>query len=474
MSAATSEPAVTRSECRVSLEKQLAGSLLAFSGGAGRKPYLAADILAICPARCFIGHEARAVMEAASAIVARGEVVDLVSVAVELHRAAGGKGMAVHQATLASWAVNAGNLFTERAAHEAAATISAEWRKDEAAADVERALQSLRNFGEPLDLPLHNMRAAQETLDSGLGGEKVSLDARLDEYVEALTSARTSRPVQTPWASLTRILRGGTLPKELIVLAARPSVGKSAFALNWALSVARAGKAVVFFSLEMGREQMLDRLIANTGNIDLGAFRLGLTEEQRQKALYASESMRGLPLDIIDDAHVTIGEIRRRVRIAQRRKTPLGLVVVDYLQLLTPEDRRLSREQQVATMSRELKLLAKSLDVPVLLLAQLNRKGEEANREPIMSDLRESGAIEQDADIIIFLHQARRQTWHPDEPVKFLVAKGRSSGVGRDTLIFRRRLQRFEESSDVAFAQAEKEEERELYGRQYGEQTRLV
>ncbi len=126
---------------------------------------------------------------------------------------------------------------------------------------------------------------------------------------------------------------------------------------------------------------------------------------------------------------------------------------MDYLQLVTPDDRKTPREQQVAQMSRDLKIMAKGLFVPVILLAQLNRKSEEGGRSPMLSDLRESGAIEQDADIVIFLHQAR-QSWHPDEPVQVIIAKGRNSGVGRCNLVFRRKFQRFEDSSQVEYEQA--------------------
>lgn len=328
--------------------------------------------------------------------------------------------------------------------------------------ELENGMEAMRSFGGQVDSVVESLRRAQGILDQdGLDGRD-DLDACLDSYAAQIEQKGVCRPVKSPWESINRILRGGVLPGELLILAARPSVGKSALALNWGWSVACSGKAVPFFSLEMGKEQLVERLIANAGNIDLGAFRQGLNAWQKAEAGKTMLTMRGRPLEVIEQARMTVGEVRRRVRNMQRRRE-IGLVVVDYLQLVTPDDGRVPREQQVAAMSRGFKQLAKELGVPVLLLAQLSRKGEDANREPILSDLRESGAIEQDADIVIFLHQARRRTWHADEPVKFIIAKGRSSGVGRDSLIFRRRVQRFEASDDAAFETARREEEREMF-----------
>ena len=470
------ETTARRNDVRVDLERRVAGAVLAWSAGSRRKPYLASDVLAVCPSRCFIGRETRVVMEAMRDVVEQGRDVDLISVVEALYRRAKDGQAPVHQADLAQWTVDAATMVTESSVMEASAVVAGEWRKDEAAVEAERALQGMRAFGASAENPLADLRKAQEILESGHGTGEPDFDARLDEYEVNLTTERTVRPVQSPWANLNRILRGGILPGELCILAARPSVGKSALALNWAWSVACSGRSVPLFSLEMSREQLLDRLVANVGGIDVGAFRQGLSRVEREKALLTVQSLRGRRLDIVDEGHLTVGEIRRRVRIAQRRKTPVGLVAVDYLQLVRPDDMHIPREQQVAGMSRGLKMMAKSLGVPVLLLAQLSRKGEESNREPVLSDLRESGAIEQDADIVIFLHQARKRNLNnPDEPVKFIVAKGRSSGVGRDHLVFRRVIQRFEESTDEAFYAAQKEEEeRERPHWQEGDQGDLL
>ena len=443
-----------RSDERIRLEHQLAGSVIAFS--VGRKPYLAGDVLAVCSPEAFLSPKAKAVMYAVRAVLSRGERVDLVTVGLEI-KAQGDSG------TIPSWdfvdfVYQADSFVTESSVLTAARQVADEWRKDKAAVELDRALGCLRVFGDPLEIALHCLREAGGILDGGEDGREVGFDDRLDEYECGLDAPeRALFPVRAPWDSVTRILRGGILPTELAVLAARPSVGKTAFALNWAWSVAASGAKAMVFSLEMGRQQLIDRLVANTGGVDLGSFRMRLSGRQKEQAKEALRRMRGKLLDIVDDTRLTVGEIRRRIRLAQRRGGKVGLVVVDYLQLLTPDDKRIPREQQVAEMSRALKETAKELRVPMLLLAQLNRKVEENKRTPVLSDLRESGSIEQDADIVIFLHQARA-AWHHDEPVQCIVAKGRSSGVGRESLIFRRRYQRFEESDAETFRQAEEQE----------------
>lgn len=449
------EAATRRSEERALLEQNLAGALIYFS--VNRKPYLAPDVLAICPPESFIS-QARHIMFAIRDVVSRGQSVDLITVAEGLKRQADGAALAVHPADFSGWATRASDLITERSVLAAAERVAAEWRKDMAAIELEEAMQAMRCFGGELDFSVSHIRKAEEILDSeGLSCD-VGFDSRLDEYASALEQERAIKPVKTPWPDLTRILRGGILPGELAILAARPGVGKTGMALNFSNSVAFSGLGVLFFSLEMARQQLIDRLVANVGGVDVGAFRQGLTPEEKQRAHAAIARLRGRPLNIIDDTRVTVGEVRRRVRIAQRGKTPVGLVVVDYLQLVSPDDYRIPREQQVAGMSRGFKLMAKELKVPVLLLAQLSRKGEDAGREPILSDLRESGAIEQDADIVIFLHQARKKSWQPDEPLLVKVAKGRSSGVGTCNLKFLRRFQRFEDSNAQEFEQAQRRE----------------
>lgn len=455
MSTNIHETAVRRSQDRAEREQGLAGALIAFS--VNRKPYLAADALAIAPPEYFVS-KARPVMFAIRDVVSRGQSVDLISVADSLKKQADGAALAVHPADFSAWATTGISLVTESSVLSAAETVAEEWRKDMAAPEIEAAAQAMQRFGGEMDFAVSYLRKAQEILDSKGPASDDGLDLHLNEYSAFLERDQVVHPVKTPWPGINRILCGGVLPGELAILAARPAVGKTALAFNCAWSVACSGMTSLFFSLEMSRQQLIERLIANVGAIDLGLFRQGLAPQEKDKAQSVIVGLRGRPLHIIEDTRVTVGEVRRRVRIAQRGKTPVGLVVVDYLQLVTPDDTRAPREQQVAAMSRGFKLMAKELGVPVLLLAQLSRKGEDSNRGPLLSDLRESGAIEQDADIVMFLQTARKKAGHPDEPVQAIIAKGRSSGVGTANLIFRRKIQRFEESDSREFQQAQREE----------------
>ncbi len=446
--------ASTRSEGRVRQEEALAGALFRLSA---HKPYVAGDILGIIRPEMCLSPQVKAVFQAVETVRVRGEEPDLVSVGRELAvMGAKGRGGTNINADLVEFSMGS-DLFSEPAAMLAARKIAEEHAKDLAVLDLGEAMAALGTFGAPVDLAVSGILRAKDALEGCGGNPLPDLSVMLDEYASGLDKP-TARPVPSPWTPVTRILRGGILPGELAILSARPSVGKSALSLNWAWSVACSGRTAQIHSLEMQRGQLIERLCANVGGIPLGDFRTGLTPKQKDLARGTLAKMRGVPLEVYDDTRCTVGEIRRRIRLSQR-KGEIGLVVVDYLQLLNPEHRSNSREREVAEMSRGLKQLAGELSVPVLLLAQLNRKSEEGKRKPMLSDLRESGAIEQDADIVMFLHQARSVgNWNPNEPVKLIVAKGRSSGVGEEDLIFRRPHQRFEESSEQAFAQAEKED----------------
>lgn len=194
---------------------------------------------------------------------------------------------------------------------------------------------------------------------------------------------------------------------DLILLAARPSMGKTGFALNVAENICKAGYAVQFFSLEMTGSQLVQRNIASVGRVDAQRMRTGnFQDSDWQKMTSAAEIINTWKLQIDDGFAQTILDIRASARRQSRSKTGLDLVIIDYLQLINSHDRQQSREQEVAKMSRSLKQLAKELNVPIMVLAQLNRGLEaRADKRPINSDLRESGALEQDADVIIFLHR---------------------------------------------------------------------
>ena len=450
---------MARANARAITEAQLAGSLIAWA--VRGCPDLPADVLAVVTADDFFSQKPREIMQAIQRLVTCGASIDLVSVGKEL---ASVKGITCRSADLAEIALKNTDLISTNSVLEAAHLVAAESRKDKAMAALGQAEECLHSFGGPMDSLQAALKGAQEVLDSEADTKSFDLNQHLVAYTAGLDAPeRALKPVPTPWTNITRILRGGLVPGELVIVAARPSVGKSAFALNLAYSASCYGKGVVMFSLEMPVQQLLDRVVANVGGVELGQFRQGLNSEDRAKAHRATVQMRGKPFYIVDSTRVTVNEIRRRARIV-KRQAGLSLVVIDYLQLLTPTDKGIPREQQVAQMSRELKCLAGELMVPVVLLAQLNRKVEENRRDPVLSDLRESGAIEQDADIVIFLHQARSVIGNPNEPVKVIVAKGRSSGVGSEYLEFNRKHQRLAETSEEAFRRVQEEEAKSYYG----------
>lgn len=199
---------------------------------------------------------------------------------------------------------------------------------------------------------------------------------------------------------------GGWHGGELVILAARPSVGKSALAMNFADTVAQTGVEVDFFSLEMSDEQLACRHLAANADIPAEAIRHGrLTPEEVASVRAASARLAKLPIWIDHRGSLSLADIAASCR-RRARGGKLGLIVVDYLQLVRPAGRADSREQEVSQVSRAAKGLAKELDVPVILLSQLNRAVESRpDRRPQLSDLRESGAIEQDADMVLFIHR---------------------------------------------------------------------
>jgi replicative DNA helicase len=242
--------------------------------------------------------------------------------------------------------------------------------------------------------------------------------------------------------------------QEMIVIAARPSMGKTSFALNIAEAAAlpKAGKdpcATLVFSLEMSSSQLALRMLCSRSRVNMKLLRDGLVgrDGAEVNALgKAAEDFKKAPLLIDDSSNLTIMELRAKARRIHARKK-LGMVIVDYLQLLSGSDPRAPREQQVAEVSRGLKALAKELDVPVLVLSQLNRSSEKENRTPRLSDLRESGSIEQDADVVLMLSRpkdADEKFQTAANAADLIVAKQRNGPVGDLKLTFLQEITRFE------------------------------
>lgn len=204
----------------------------------------------------------------------------------------------------------------------------------------------------------------------------------------------------------------GLHKSDLIILAARPARGKSSFALQLAKNVAMFGKTpTLFFSLEMATEQLVQRLLASESKVELHKIRTGKLNETEQQALgYASEILSSLPMYYNDNSSITVKQMRKSIKAHNaKHKDKIGFVVIDYLQLMAVGNGRDNMVQVVAEISRSLKILAKEFNVPVLALSQLSRNVEHRGGKPRLADLRDSGAIEQDADIVCFLHSQDTQ-----------------------------------------------------------------
>ncbi len=250
-------------------------------------------------------------------------------------------------------------------------------------------------------------------------------------------------------------ITAGLQRTDLIIIAGRPSMGKTAFGLNVAMRAAVTNEIpVAIFSLEMSMEQLMMRMLCAWGKVDLSRMRSGFLQDEDWARLYqAAESLSNAPVYIDDTPALDPMELRARCRRLKGEKG-LGMVIVDYLQLMHTSQRKDSREQEISHISRNLKSLAKEVDVPVVALAQLNRKVEErTNKRPLLSDLRESGAIEQDADLIIFLYRDEVYNTREDNPnrgvAEIIVGKQRNGPTGAAKLSYINSCTAFENLADL-------------------------
>ena len=252
-------------------------------------------------------------------------------------------------------------------------------------------------------------------------------------------------------------MTAGLQKEELIILAARPAVGKTAFALNIAQNIGtKTDETVAIFSLEMGAESLVNRMLCAEGSIDAGHLRTGtLSEEEWQSLIVAMGSLSKANIYIDDTPGIRIAEIRAKCRRLKQEKGNLGLVLIDYLQLIEGTGRE-SRQQEVSEISRQLKKLAKELKVPVIALSQLSRGVEQRqDKRPVLSDIRESGSIEQDADIVAFLYRDDyydREEGEDDDDhgsagednvIEVIIEKNRSGARGTVKLLFIKEYNKF-------------------------------
>ncbi len=293
----------------------------------------------------------------------------------------------------------------------------------------------------------------------------------LDKYFETAPSLTTEAegyrgPIPQTLSGFTGLdeFLGGFQPSDLVIIAGRTSLGKTSLALSIARNAAvEQGACVALFSLEMAQEPLVLRLLANESGINSRRVRLGghLAEEEEKRIMESTGILSEAPIYIDDSPQIRVVEMRSKARRLHYERG-INLIIVDYLQLMQGEDRRENRVQEIGYISRSLKALARELNVPVLALSQLSRQVDwRASHIPQLSDLRESGSIEQDADIVMFVHRDEAyytieewQDQHPDkeyprEIADIIIAKHRNGPTGQIKLRFRHNLAKFENITNI-------------------------
>jgi replicative DNA helicase len=274
----------------------------------------------------------------------------------------------------------------------------------------------------------------------GIVGGRDVLDATIEEIENKLARGDEITGVATGFVELDKLM-GGWQRSDLVILAARPGMGKTAFALNCVANAARSGKHVVIFTLEMTQQQLMSRILSSESRVDSSKLVRGdLNEEEEDRLAQGARQIHGMAnsIGIDETAGISLVELRSRCRRYQK-EVGLDLVVVDYLQLMSSSNRSDNREREISEISMGLKALAKELNVPVIALAQLNR-GPDArpDKRPKISDLRESGSLEQDADMILFIY--RDEYYNPaseDQGVaELLISKNRHGSLTTIKLAF--------------------------------------
>jgi replicative DNA helicase len=302
---------------------------------------------------------------------------------------------------------------------------------DEVVSVLDRAEQAVLGVGEK--------RAGEGMLPVG------PLFQSAIEHIEALEANGSEvTGLATGFRDLDRKL-AGLQKANLVVIASRPSMGKSALVLNMATHIAKGGKVVALFSLEMSKEEVVQRILCSVGKVESTKLRTGQIGNQWDRLVSAANQMFRTPIFVDDSSVVTVTDIRAKCR-RLKRVQGLDLVVVDYLQLMQGASRE-NRQQEIAEISRGLKNLARELDVPIIAVSQLNRSVEQReDRRPRLSDLRESGALEQDADVVMFIY--RHEYYHPEDidkkgTAEVIISKHRAGGTGTVEMTFMPDFTRF-------------------------------
>lgn len=391
-------------------------------------PSAADQIGSLRPAHFFAEHN-RLIMGEILAMIAAGKPVDAVTVAEEIHDA----GLSERTGGLAYLGELVANTPSARSIGRYAGTVIGKALERQLLAASETIREAVAGVGSSSE-KLAAAQAAVMSISEAVASRspRVMREVLISaaEALEARSGGQV-RCLPTGFVDLDRQLSGGLRPGNVVILAGRPAMGKTSLAVNVAYHVARDGGAALVLSMEMSEQELADRLIAQAGGVYLSDVLAGKMDgEPGDRIMAAVGMLQNLPLVIDDQGGLTLFDVASKAR-SVRRNHGLSLLVIDYLQLMSGDGD--SRNQQLDAMTRGLKSLAKELDIPIIVLSQLSRKCEErTNRRPIPSDLRDSGAIEQDADVILFVYRDEIYNENSAEKgtAEILIAKNRQGATG--------------------------------------------
>ncbi len=408
----------------------------------------------------FYRQEHRLIFRVVARLANGGNPVDVVTVAEELERlneleAIGGMaylGELVEKTPSATNVRAYAEIVHERAVLRRLIKVSGEI-SDSAFNPEGRTTNELLDDAERKVFQISESQSGQE---GGPQSVNPVLTKTLERIDELFNSTDSITGVTTGFKDLDE-MTSGLQPSDLVIVAARPSMGKTAFAMNLVESVLiKAEKPVLVFSMEMPADSILMRMISSLGQINQTRVRSGKLEEDDWPRLTSAVSMlKDRPLYIDDTAGLSPSELRSRARrVAREIKQDFGMIMIDYLQLMQVPGMNEGRTAEISEISRSLKALAKELNCPVVALSQLNRGLEQrTDKRPMNSDLRESGAIEQDADVIMFIY--RDEYYHDDSPDKgiaeIIIGKQRNGPVGKIKLSFQGQFTKFNDLSHIDY-----------------------
>jgi replicative DNA helicase len=421
-------------------EKSVLGSML-------RDNAVIGDVIPIVRADNFYSDAHQKVFGAILALYEKGHPVDLIALAEELKLRGHLEDVGGYAAVADLW---------EAAPTAANAVYHARIVRDRAQVRnlIHASTEILRDAYDQVQPADEMVEAAErrilEIAQQGIIGQTYTLSESVNaafDRIERVVSGQASTGLMTGYTDLDEIT-AGLHESELVLVAARPSVGKTSFALNLVRNMVVDGEAPVFFvSLEQSRVELAERLLCCQARVDSHRLRKGmLSSEDMDRLIEAGSTLRGARL-FIDDSPaqgmLRIAANARRLKLRQN----IRLVVIDYLQLIEPENRRDPRQEQVAQISRRLKFLAKELNIPVIALAQVNRASEDRqDHRPRLADLRESGSLEQDSDTVLILHRPDRyEPGQHEGIIEVIVAKQRNGPTGEITLAYLKQFMRYED-----------------------------